>query len=54
MFPNPLGPITDDTQPYGLLGDHAGVFLLLSDLAQFLFGLHLVPTEHMHDALAVA
>jgi hypothetical protein len=29
VFPNPIGPITDDTKPHRLLGNQTGAFELL-------------------------
>ena len=54
VCPDPRGPIPEATPPYGLRGEHAGVFPLRQGLAQFLFGWPLVPTEHRPHALAVA
>src|ERR1700747_3638960 len=53
VFPNPLRPIADDAKPYRLLGQQAGVFDLLQGFAKLVFTLHLMPTEQMHDAIAV-
>src|SRR6266581_7732441 len=53
MFPYPLGPITDDAQAHLLFRNHAGLFDLLEGLAQLLLILHLMPTEHMDDTLAI-
>src|SRR5215475_7833574 len=53
MFPYPLGPITDDTQAHLRFRNHAGLFDLLEGLAELLFVVHLMPTEHMDDALAI-
>src|SRR5438876_11779226 len=53
MFPYPLGPITDNAQAHLLFRNHAGLFDLLEGLAELLFVLHLMPTEHMDDALAI-
>src|SRR5438093_9174795 len=53
MFPYPLGPITDDAQAHLLFRNHAGLFELRESLAELLFVLHLMPTEHMDDALAI-
>src|SRR5207253_3604280 len=53
MFPYPLGPITDDAKTHLLFRNHPGLFDLLEGLAELLFVLHLMPTEHMYDALAI-
>src|SRR6267378_6534721 len=53
MFPYPLGPITDDAHAHPLFRNHAGLFDLLEGLAQLLLVLHLMPTEHMDDALTI-
>src|SRR5215831_5426720 len=53
VFPQPLSPIPNDTQPHGVLGNQAGVFDLLQRFAQIVFAVYLVPAEDMHDALAV-
>src|SRR5215217_4209216 len=53
VFPYPLGAIAHHTKPHGLLGNQAGVFYLLQGVAQIMFMLHLMPTEHMDDALAI-
>src|SRR6266480_1462685 len=53
MFPYPLGPITDDAKAHLLFRNHAGLFDLLEGLAELLLVLHLMPTEHMDDALAI-
>src|SRR5215475_12118072 len=53
MFPYPLGPITDDAQTHLLFRNHASLFDLLEGLAQLLLVLHLMPTQHMDDALAI-
>ena len=53
VFPNPIGPITDDTKPHRLLGNQGRVFELLQGLSQIVFALHLVPAQHMNDAVVV-
>src|SRR3954469_24468404 len=53
MFPYPLGSITDDAEAHLLFWNHPGLFDLLEGLAELLFVLHLMPTEHMDDALAI-
>src|SRR6516162_5681753 len=53
VLPYPLGAIANHTKPHGLLGNHAGVFHLLQGLAHLMFRLYLMPTEYMHDALAI-
>src|SRR6266699_2850778 len=53
MFPYPLGPITDDAKTHLLFRNHPGLFDLLEGLAELRFVLHLMPTEHMDDALAI-
>src|SRR3989442_11603033 len=53
MFPYPLGPITDDAQTHLLFQNDAGLFDLLEGLAELRLVLHLMPTEHMDDALAI-
>ena len=42
VFPDPLGPITDDAQAHLLFWNQAGLFDLLEGLAQLLLVLHLV------------
>src|SRR5215468_6289613 len=53
MFPYPLGPITDDAQAHLRFRNQAGLFDLFESLAQWLLVLHLMPTEHMDDPLAI-
>ena len=53
MFPYPLGAITDNAQAHLLFWNHPGFFDLLEGCAELLFVLHLMPTEHMDDALAI-
>src|SRR5437879_4153263 len=53
MLPYPLGPITDDAQAHLFFWNHAGLFDLLEGLAELLLILHLMPTEHMDNALAI-
>src|ERR671926_760883 len=53
VFPDPLGPITDDTQAHLLFRNHAGLFDLLEGCAELRFVLDLMPTEHMDDALTI-
>src|SRR5262245_5375573 len=53
LLPDPLGPITDDAQPHGLLGNETRVFDLLQGLAQFLVRGHLMPAEHMHNTVTI-
>src|SRR5918911_4353988 len=53
MFPDPLGPITDDAQAYLFFRHQAGLFDLLEGLAQVLLVLPLMPTEPMDDALTI-
>src|SRR5437016_7500332 len=53
MFPYPLGPITDDAKAHLLFRNQAGLFDLLEGLAELLLILHLMPTEHMDNALAI-
>src|SRR6266571_7805740 len=53
MLPYPLGLITDDAKAHLLFRNHAGLFDLLEGLAELLLVLHLMPTEHMDDALAI-
>src|SRR3982751_5723457 len=53
VFPYPLGPITDDAQAHLLFRNHASLFDELEGLAELLLVLHLMPTEHMDDALAI-
>jgi len=53
VFPDPLGSITDDTQAHLLFRNHTGLFDLLEGRAELRFVLALMPTEHMHDALAI-
>src|SRR5712691_298538 len=53
MFPYPLAPITDDAKAHLLFRNHTGLFDLLEGLAELRFVLHLMPTEHMDDALSI-
>src|SRR5262249_9683451 len=53
MFPDPLSPITDDAQAHLLFRNQVGLFDLLEGLAELLLVLHLMPTEHMDDALTI-
>jgi len=53
VLPDPLSPITDDAQAHLLCRNQAGLFDLLEGLAELLLILHLMPTEHMDDALAI-
>src|SRR5215468_8156185 len=53
LRPDPLGPITDDAQPPGLLGHEARVFDRLQSLTPFLVRGHLRPAEHMHKTLTI-
>src|SRR5215475_4311912 len=53
VFPDPLGPITDDAQAHLVFWNQAGLFDLLEGLPELLFALHLMPTEHMDDALTI-
>src|SRR5207237_9179959 len=51
--PSPLGPIADAAQANLLCRDHAGLLDLLEGLAALLCVLHLRPTAHMDEALAI-
>src|SRR5580765_9040572 len=53
MLPYPLGPITDDAQAHLRFWNHASLFDLREGLAELCLVLHLMPTEHMDDALAI-
>src|SRR4029453_7088478 len=53
VFPDPLGPITDDAEAHLLFRHHPGIFYLFEGGAELLFVLCLMPTEHMDDALAI-
>src|SRR4030095_744893 len=53
VFPYPLGPITDDAKGHRLFWNHASLFDLREGRAELLLILHLMPTEHMDDALAI-
>ena len=53
VFPYPLGPITDDAQTYLLFRNQASLFDLFEGLAELRLILHLMPTQHMHDTLAI-
>src|SRR4029434_985829 len=53
VFPYPLGPITDDAQAHLFFRNQAGLFDLLEALAEWLVALHVMPTEHMDDALTI-
>src|SRR5713101_2943389 len=53
MCPYPLGSITDDTPAHLCFWKHTSLFDLLEGLTELLVVLHLMPTEHMDDALAI-
>src|SRR5215813_10997275 len=53
MFPYPLGSITDDAQAPLRFWNQPGLCNLLEGLAELLFVVPLMPTEHMDDALAI-
>src|SRR5262245_27859242 len=53
MFPDPLGPITDDAQAHLLFCDHARLFDLFEGLAQLLLVVHWMPTPQMDDAIPI-
>src|SRR5262245_39115092 len=53
MFPYPLSSITDDAEAHLHFWNHPGLFHLLEGLAELLCVLHLRPTEHMDDMLAL-
>src|SRR5688572_12667516 len=53
MLPYPLGPVTDDAEAHLLFRNHTSLLDLLEGRAQLLLVLHLMPTEHMDDALAI-
>src|SRR5687767_80919 len=53
VLPDPLGPITDDTQAHLLCRHHTGLFDLREGRAELRFVLDLMPTEHLHNALAI-
>src|SRR5215210_659311 len=53
VFPYPLGPITDDAQAHLLFRNQASLFDLFEGLAELLLILHLMPTKHMDDTLAI-
>src|SRR6516164_3866290 len=53
VFPYPLSSITDDAQAYLLFRNHTSLFDELEGLAELLLTLHLMPTQHMDDALAI-
>jgi len=53
VFPDPLGSITDDAEAHLLFRNEAGLFDLLEGRAELLVALHLMPTEHMDDALTI-
>src|SRR5215510_5001099 len=53
LLPDPLGPIADDAQPHGVLGNQSGIFDLVQGFAHIVVAVHLMPAEHMHDALAI-
>jgi hypothetical protein len=53
MFPYPLSAIPNHTKPHRVFGNHARLFDLLQGLAQVVVCLHLMPTQDMHDAIAV-
>src|SRR5919206_879429 len=53
VFPYPLGPITDDAQAHLLCRNQACFFDLLEGLAELRLILHLMPTQHMDNALTI-
>src|SRR5215510_13179056 len=53
VFPYPLGPITDDAQAHLLGRNQACLFDLLEGLAELRLISHLMPTQHMDNALAI-
>src|SRR5215470_14267920 len=53
VFPYPLRPITDDAEAHLLFRNDPGLFHLLDGLTELLLIVHLMPTEHMDDALAI-
>src|ERR1043166_5476734 len=53
VFPYPLGPITDDAQAHLLFWNPPRLFDLFEGLAELRLILHLMPTQHMDDALAI-
>src|SRR5215212_9171192 len=53
MFPYPLGSITDDAQAHLFFRNYAGLFDLSEGLAELLLVVHLMPTAHMDDVLAI-
>src|SRR5262245_4571131 len=53
VFPYPGGPIADHAKPYLVFRNPARLFDLLEGLAELVLRLHLMPTQHMDDALAI-
>jgi hypothetical protein len=53
VFPDPLGPITNDAEAHLCCRNQAGLFDLLEGLTKLLLILYLMPTEYMDDALAI-
>src|SRR5215471_19180780 len=53
MFPDPLRPIPNHTQPHAGFRNQVCLFDLLQGLSQVAFRLHLMPAQDMHDTLAV-
>jgi hypothetical protein len=53
VFPYPGGPIADHAKPYLVFRNPARLFDLLEGLAELVLRVHLMPTQHMDDALSI-
>src|SRR6266540_4198640 len=53
VFPYPRGAISYHTQPYLRFGNQARRFDLCEGLAELFLILHLMPTQEMHDPVAI-
>jgi hypothetical protein len=53
VLPYPRGAITDHTKSHAIFGNQARLFDLFEGLTELGLVLNLVPTQQMHDALAI-
>src|SRR4030095_8590510 len=53
VFPYPGSPIADHAKPYLVFRNPPRLFDLLEGLAELVLRLHLMPTQHMDDALPI-
>ena len=53
MFPDPLGPISDDTETNDGFRDQASFFDLSERRRQLLIALHLMPAEEVNNPLSI-